>query len=111
MISGDADLRGCIVEAARVTTPRKADRMRMAQISLADEEEEETIKRRVKLKKGISSELPLTFTFGAYATKQRTNSKQPLLLLHEPRGDHFQPEIRAVPDVPRDTSPEPRTEF
>jgi hypothetical protein len=54
-----------MVEAARVTTPRKPDRMGMAQISFAYEED--TMDRGVQ--KGQSSELLLTFTFGAYATK------------------------------------------
>jgi len=47
MISGDADLQGCMVEAAGFTTPRKADRMGMTQFSFANEEEQETIKRRI----------------------------------------------------------------
>lgn len=65
------------MEAARITTSREADRMReadrigVAQVSFINEEEQETIKRRVKqiLKKGASSELLLTFTFGALCDK------------------------------------------
>ena len=68
MIPGEADLWGCMVEAARVTTSRKPDRMGMAQISFAYEEEGETMNHRI-LQKGQSRELLLTFTFGAYATK------------------------------------------